>query len=127
MTRLLTSVLSLALAGFGVASCAGPKTPGETPPALPDRPGSSQLWPSPRLVIGRIVACDEARGFAFVELQADAPAEASRAETELLVRTTDLTPTATLRASTQLRGRLLGCTVVAGRPGVGEEVVWLAP
>ena len=127
MTRLLPILLSLALAGFGLASCAGPTPARQTPAATPDRPASAELWPSPRLVVGRVVACDEPRGFAFVELQTDAPAEASRADTELLVRTPDLTPTATLRTSPHLRGRLLGCTVVAGRPSVGAEVVWLPP
>ena len=127
MTRLLPALLTLALPGFGLTGCAGPAAPEPASTRTPADLGADVLWPSPRIIVGRLVAWDEARGFAFVELQADAPSEASRPDAELLVRAADLTPGATLRASPHLRGRLLGCRIIAGRPGVGTEVVWLPP
>lgn len=85
------------------------------------------LAPSPRLIVGRIVAVDPARGYAFVELTADAPPTASTEGSELIVRTADLKETARLRASRQLRVRTLGTHIASGAPTVGDEVVWVAP
>jgi hypothetical protein len=94
-------------------------------------PGSAlaagPLEPSPRLIVGRIVAVDATHGFAFVELASDAPAAGATDGAELTARTLDLRETAQLRASRQMRGRTLGTRIVRGQPGVGDEVVWLAP
>lgn len=127
MARLLASLLLLACSGLGLSGCAGPGAPRAESNPIPAAGQAAVLWPSPRLIMGRIIASDEARGFAFVELQTDAPADSIRADAELLVRTNDLAPLATLRASRHLRGRVLGCQIVAGRPAVGAEVVWLPP
>ena len=85
------------------------------------------LLPSPRLIIGRILAVDQDHGFAFVELASDAPHGALNAGTELSVRTLDLRDTGRIEVSRYLRGRTLGTKIVAGQPSPGDEVVWLAP
>lgn len=103
----------------------GCQHPGVQPASPP--PFSDALAPSPRLIVGRIVAVDADRGFAFIELATDAPAAATEPETELVSRTHDLRETARLQASRQLRGRTLGTAILAGKPGAGDEVVWVAP
>lgn len=85
------------------------------------------IAPSSRLIVGRIAAIDAPRGFAFVQLAADAPPAAQADGAELTARTNDLRETAQLRASRYLRGRTLGAIVVSGQPSPGDEVVWLAP
>ncbi|MBI5690825.1 MAG: hypothetical protein HZC55_12115 [Verrucomicrobia bacterium] len=92
-------------------------------PAAPAEP----LAPSPRLIVGRIIAVDPERPFAFVALGADAPPAATAEGTELSSRSPELRHTAHLRASRYVRGRTLGVTIVEGRPSPGDEVVWLAP
>lgn len=95
---------------------------------LPDyRRTNEALAPSPRLIVGRVVAVDPARGYAFIELASDAPPSASAEGSELLVRTHDLKETARLRASRQLRVRTLGTHIASGTPAIGEEVIWVAP
>lgn len=95
---------------------------------LPDyRRTNEALAPSPRLIVGRVIAVDPARGYAFVELAVDTPPTASAEGSELVVRTADLKETARLRASRQLRVRTLGTHIVSGTPTIGEEVVWVAP
>lgn len=89
--------------------------------------GEGVLVPSPRLIVGRVIAIDAARGFAVVELAADAPNAAATEGAELIARTLDLRETARLRATRQLRGRILGTQVAGGQPTPGDEVVWLAP
>lgn len=85
------------------------------------------LAPSPRLIVGRIIALDPLPGFAFVELAADSPNAALASGTELVARTLELHETARLRVSRFVRGRTLGVTIVSGQPSPGDEVVWLAP
>jgi hypothetical protein len=79
------------------------------------------------LIVGRIIAVDTARGFAFVELAADFPPSATTEGAELHTRTLDLKDTGRVQASRYLRGRTLGTTILAGKPATGDEVVWLAP
>jgi hypothetical protein len=88
---------------------------------------ANALVPSPRLIIGRVIAVDSAQGLAFVELAADAPAAALAGGTELIARTLELRETARLQTSRHLRGRTLGTKVLGGQPSLGDEVVWLAP
>ena len=96
-------------------------------------PASSQaapvepLPPSPRLIVGRVLATNPAEAFAWVDLAFDAPAGAIREGTELVTRTLDLQPTGTLHAARYVRGRTLGTQIVSGQPAPGDEVVWLAP
>ncbi len=85
------------------------------------------LAPSPRLMVGRVIAIDGERHFAFVELAPDAPLTALADGTELTTRTQELAPTGKLRASRYVRGRTLGATILEGQPTPGDEVVWLAP
>ena len=85
------------------------------------------LLPSPRFIIGRVVAVDPGRAFAFVELAGDAPTESFGAGEELTTRTPDLRETARLVASRHVRGRTLGTNILSGQPSPGDEVVWLAP
>ncbi|MDO8540899.1 MAG: hypothetical protein Q7S40_10730 [Opitutaceae bacterium] len=98
------------------------------PRAATATPAATRTFsPSPRLIVGRVLAVDPARGFAFVDLGSDAPPAALAEGTELTSRTLDLRDTAQLRASRQLRGRTLGATVISGQPSPGDEVVWHAP
>lgn len=119
MTLLRTVLPGLVLL---VASCVAPPAP---PPATatPAEP----LAPSPRLVVGRVLELDAARGFALVELAPDAPRPALVPGTLLVARRPDLSPVATLRTSAQLRGRTLGTRVASGTPRPGDEVVWEVP
>jgi hypothetical protein len=85
------------------------------------------LAPSPRLIVGRIIAVDLTQRFAIVELASDAPAAPLADGTELIARTLELRETARLRVSRYVRGRTLGTQIIGGQPSVGNEVVWLAP
>lgn len=124
----LTATAFSLLAVFFLVGCQQPTTPPKPPiPAPPAVAGADWLAPSPRFIVGRILAVDGARGFATVELLRDAPAVSAAAGTELYARTADLQPTAVLLASRYLRGRTLGTTVRSGTPNVGDEVVWQAP
>ena len=94
-------------------------------PAEPLPPGA--LLPSHNLLVGRVLAVDAARGFAFVELASDAPAAALSDGAELVTRTDALRETARLQASRYARGRTLGTKILSGQPGIGDEVVFPAP
>ena len=48
----------------------------ESPPVASTPSAVAPLTPSPRLIVGRVLATDAAQGFAFVELAPDAPAAA---------------------------------------------------
>ena len=85
------------------------------------------LFPSPRLLVGRVIAIDREQSLVFVELAADAPADALKEGTELIARTLALAETGRIQASRYLRGRTLGATILRGQPAPGDEVVWLAP
>ena len=118
-----TARLLLPLAGISFAGGCRHAAPSARPAAAAVEP----LAPSPRLIVGRIIAVDRAQGFAFVELGTDAPKSALADGTELIARTLELRETARLRASRYVRGRTLGTRIVAGQPSPGDEVVWLAP
>lgn len=105
----------------GPAAAAAPAAIATLPPA------TRTLAPSPRLIVGRVLAIDPPRGFAVLELASDAPPTSLAEGAELATRTTELRPTAQLRASRHLRGRTLGTTVISGQPTPGDEVVWEAP
>jgi len=112
----------LVCAALSLGGCATPVVP---PPAPTPR---EPLAPSPRLIIGRVISIDAERGFAIIELGADAPASALAEGGELIARSFgELRETGRLIASRYLRGRTLGTTVKSGRPSVGDEVVWTAP
>jgi hypothetical protein len=117
--RLRLPILAVAL--LSLAACRS------VPPKSAAILAEGALVPSPRLIIGRVIAIDAPRRFAIVELAPDAPAASATAGAELLARTAELRETARLRASPQLRGRILGAHVADGQPAPGDEVVWLAP
>ena len=111
------------LAGLCLAGCTSLFREAPPPPPPPE-----PLAPSPRLIVGRVIALDPARGFAFVELAPDAPPSSLAEGTELVVRDpASLRETGRLTASRYVRGRTLGSTITAGTPAVGQEVTWMAP
>lgn len=85
------------------------------------------LAPSPRLIVGRVVALDWNLRQAILELGPEAPAEALVPDAELTTRDASLRETGKLRVSRQLRGKILGTFLLSGSPAVDNEVVWLAP
>ncbi len=123
--RFRTWVASVAMVPF-IAGCSFfvPSPPAESTSTILS---AGALLPSPRLIVGRVTAIDEARRFAFVELAPDAPRGALLTGTELAVRTPALRDSARLQVSPYLRGRTLGTKIMAGQPSPGDEVVWLAP
>ena len=120
MTRTARLLRPLAVICF-LAGCRHAAPPAAT------LPSADTLAPSPRLIIGRVIAVDLAQRFAIVELASDAPPSALAAGTELVARTLELRETARLQASRYVRGRTLGTQIIGGQPSPGNEVVWLAP
>ena len=124
--RLLTPLaVFLFVTGCGLFN---PLTPKPRQPATLTEPlPAGALLPSQNLLVGRVLAVDFARGFAFVDLASTAPAAALADGAELVARTDDLRETARLRASRYVRGRTLGAKIVSGQPAPGNEVVWPTP
>lgn len=118
----------LFVAAILTAGCARSPAPTAKPEPEPASVlGADALLPSSRLIVGRVIAVDPDRRFAFVELSADAPPAALAADGELLSRTLALQETGRLRVSHLQRGRILGTNVLSGQPAPNDEVVWLAP
>ena len=120
----LRLILALAVAA-AVSGCQWLRRPVRKPP--PPTAAVEPLAPSPRLIIGRVLATDPDRQFAFVELGADVPATNLTEGIELIARAFDLRVTGRLQTSRYLRGRTLGTVILSGQPTPGDEVVWLAP
>jgi hypothetical protein len=89
-------------------------------------PPTDALTLSPHKIVGRIVAVDTARGFAFVSLTTTTPAAALVEGGELIVRSDDLRETGRVRTSRYTRGRTLGTQIISGQPKLGDEVVFHA-
>ena len=89
-------------------------------------PPADALTLSPHKIVGRIVAVDTARGFAFVSLATTTPAAALVEGGELIVRSDDLRETGRVRTSRYNRGRTLGTQIISGQPKLGDEVVFHA-
>jgi hypothetical protein len=102
-------------------------TPAAREASTPPSSDSEPLLPSPRLIVGRVLAVDAERHFAFVDIAEQAPLLALVDGTDLTARTLQLRETAQLRASSYLRGRTLGTRIVSGQPSPGDEVVWRVP
>lgn len=120
MLLLPLAVGCLWAAGCGQIRIVRPVKPAATPVAR-------GMAPSPRLIVGRVLAIDPQRQFAIVDVGSDAPAAALVDGVELTSRTLDLRETAQLRVSRYVRGHTLGTMVISGQPSPGDEVVWLAP
>jgi hypothetical protein len=110
-----------------LAGCATTPSSSSTAPAPTPATSSTPLVPSSNRIVGRVLAIDPERAFAFIDLAADAPAGALANGAELTTRTLDLRETARLRASSYVRGKTLGTRIVSGQPAPGDEVVWRAP
>jgi hypothetical protein len=95
------------------------------PAPAPSLAPAALLAPSPFLLIGRVVSVDPVRDLAIIELSTSAPT--LQPDTELLARADDLSETARLRATRQLRGHTLGANVISGDPRPGDEVVLEKP
>lgn len=118
--RLLTLLAVIFFAG--ACSHVGPTIPNQASPRS-DAPPPPTLRPSPNHLVGRVLAVEAVRGFAFIELTREPPAAALSDGALLLARTEDLRETARLRTSRYVRGRTLGATIVSGQPSPGDEVV----
>lgn len=88
-------------------------------------PVVASILTSPRRLVGRVIAVDSIRGFAFVELNSSAPSFTP--DEEFIARTDNLRETARLRATRHLRGRTIGFRMLDNIPGIGDEVVTTAP
>ena len=126
---LTARLLTLLAVIYFVAGCSTATT---TPHASCGDPSAAILPPadaltlSPHKIVGRIVAVDTARGFAFVSLTTTTPAAALVAGGELIVRSDDLRETGRVRTSRYNRGRTLGTQIISGQPKLGDEVVFHA-
>jgi len=115
----------LALCSLLLAGCAsrsprsGATDKDASPSAQPER-----TLPGPAQVIGRVIAVDPRTLFVMIEVAPYAIVPANFNERMLISRLPNLTPTARLQASAYLRGHILGARVLAGRPQVGDEVVF---
>lgn len=125
--RLSPALLLLGAATLPAGCARGPAPAAKPEPEPTSLLGANALLPSSRLIVGRIIAVDPDRRFAFVELNADAPPAALAEGGELITRTLALQESGRLRVSRQQRGRTLGTIVLAGQPAPNDEVVWLAP
>ena len=94
------------------------RTAGVSPPV------ADALQPASRALVGRILAVDAARGFAFVALATEPPVAALAEGAGLIARTDDLRETGRLRTSRYVRGRTLGAEILSGQPASGDEVVF---
>jgi hypothetical protein len=122
----IAAVIAL-VPGVFLGGCQSVSSSKSAPAASPPILAADALVPSPRLIIGRIIAINPAQGFAFIELAPDAPNAALIAGTEWIARTLELRETGRMHVSPYVRGRTVGTKIVAGQPSTGDEVVWLAP
>lgn len=126
---LTARLLTLLAVIYFVAGCStGPTTPhaSRADPSAAMLPPANALTLSQHKIVGRIVAVDAARGFAFVSLTTTTPAAALADGGELIVRSDDLSETGRLRTSRYNRGRTLGAQIISGQPKMGDEVVFHA-
>ena len=126
---LTARLLTLLAVIYFVPGCSTATT---TPPASRSAAAAAMLPPadaltlSPHKIVGRIVAVDTARGFAFVSLTTTTPAAALVEGGELIVRSDDLRETGRVRTSRYTRGRTLGTHIISGQPKLGDAVVFHA-
>lgn len=117
--------LFLALCSLLVAGCA---TRGGGPSAATSADAASEApatVPGPVHVVGRIIAVDARALSVMIELGPYTVLPRKVDGRILVSRLDDLRPTARLQASPYVRGRILGARMLAGRPNVGDEVVFL--
>jgi len=126
--RLLTLLAVISL-GMG---CTSITQPSSAPPVGRDEASAAATPPtalaaSPRKLVGRVLAIDLARGFAFVTLTTEPPSSALADGAQLIARTDDLHETARMKTARTPRGRILATQIISGQPTPGDEVVTLAP
>ena len=120
--KIISASVLVTLAVFFTAGCAGPAQPAPASPVAPSA-AAPALGPSHFVIIGRVLAVEKERGFAFVDLTGRVPSSAVVADTRLITRRLDLTETGELAASSYARGHTLGARIVSGQPAPGDEVV----
>jgi hypothetical protein len=112
-----------ALCSLLFAGCATtgskPTTVGDTPVATP-----SVTVPAPTQVVGRIISVDMRELAVVIEVPPFEMLPPDYSGRVLVSRLDDLRPTARMQASPYLRGRTLAARLLAGRPQVGDEVVF---
>jgi len=84
---------------------------------------AAPVSPSPFAVVGHVLDVDATTGNVIIDVGPYTVLPADFAGKIMLARTEDLRPTAKLEASSYLRGHMLGARLLAGRPGIGDEVV----
>ncbi len=118
----------LALCSLLIAGCAthGTKSTakGGDGNASSAHPQAARTVSGPVQVVGRVIAVDLRSLTAIIEVAPYAVIPVNFSTRILISRQDDLQPTARLQASPYLRGRTLGARLLAGRPQVGDEVVF---
>lgn len=111
------ALAALLVAGLLLAGC-------HSVPRDPEKgiPLAERFTPGPFNVIGHVVAVDAAAGTVVIDL-GDTVLAPSFAGAVMFTRTSALQLTAKLDASPYVAGRMAGARLLAGRPGVGDEVV----
>jgi len=126
LTARLLTLLAVIYFVPGCSTATTTPQPSRSAAAAAMLPPADALTLSPHKIVGRIVAVDTARGFAFVSLTTTTPAAALVEGGELIVRSDDLRETGRLRPSRYTRGRTLGTQIISGQPKLGDEVVFHA-
>ena len=85
---------------------------------------TSATVPSPAQVVGRIIAVDMVELAVIIEIPPYEVLPSDYNGRILISRMDDLRPTARMQASPYLRGRTLAARLLAGRPQIGDEVVF---
>lgn len=126
LTARLLTLLAVIYFVPGCSTATTTPQPSRSAAAAAMLPPADALTLSPHKIVGRIVAVDTARGFAFVSLTTTTPAAALVEGGELIVRSDDLRETGRVRTSRYTRGRTLGTQIISGQPKLGDEVVFHA-
>ena len=124
LTARLLTLLAVIYFVPGCSTATTTPQPSRSAAAAAMLPPADALTLSPHKIVGRIVAVDTARGFAFVSLTTTTPAAALVEGGELIVRSDDLSETGRVRTSRYTRGRTLGAQIISGQPKLGDEVVF---
>ncbi|MBC8040712.1 MAG: hypothetical protein H7Y06_09230 [Opitutaceae bacterium] len=124
--------LLLALCCLFLVGCAtrSPKSSTTSSAAEKDKSAATTapvgpVTPGPVQILGRVIAVDQRTLSVIVQLGPYAELPFDFTTRQLIARRDDLQPTARLQSSSYLRGRTLGTRLIAGKPQIGDEVVFL--